>query len=60
MTNRLLKRIKTFWTAYNRANTDRVAGRFEQAAAGRTDLLGRRTPGVGKLEGSVLTTRWVE
>ena len=33
---------------------------FEQARAGRTDLLGRRTPGVGKLEGEVLPTRWVE
>ena len=33
---------------------------FEQALAGRTDLLGKRTPGVGKLEGSVLQTRWIE
>lgn len=33
---------------------------FEQARAGRTDLLGKRTPGVGKLEGAVLPTRWVE
>ena len=33
---------------------------FEQAAAGRTDLLGKRTPGVGKLEGEVLQTRWIE
>ena len=33
---------------------------FEQAAAGRTDLLGKRTPGVGKLEGEVLKTRWIE
>ncbi|MGC4085228.1 MAG: hypothetical protein QM736_24685 [Vicinamibacterales bacterium] len=33
---------------------------FEQALAGRTDLLGKRTPGVGKLEGEVLQTRWVE
>ena len=33
---------------------------FEQALAGRTDLLGKRTPGVGKLEGHVLTTRWIE
>lgn len=33
---------------------------FEQARAGRTDLLGRRTPGVGKLEGEVLQTRWIE
>ena len=33
---------------------------FEQALAGRTDLLGRRTDGVGKLEGVVLPTRWIE
>lgn len=33
---------------------------FEQALAGRTDLLGKRTPGVGKLEGEVMQTRWVE
>jgi hypothetical protein len=33
---------------------------FEQARAGRTDLLGLRTPGVGKLEGVVLPTRWIE
>jgi rubrerythrin len=33
---------------------------FEQALAGRTDLLGRRTEGVGKLEGEVLPTRWIE
>lgn len=33
---------------------------FEQALAGRTDLLGTRTPGVGKLEGHVLSTRWIE
>ena len=33
---------------------------FEQALAGRTDLLGKRTPGVGKLEGEVLQTRWIE
>jgi hypothetical protein len=33
---------------------------FEQARAGRTDLLGRRTEGVGKLVGDVLPTRWVE
>lgn len=33
---------------------------FEQARAGRTDLLGKRTPGVGKLEGAVLPSRWIE
>jgi len=33
---------------------------FEQAAAGRTDLLGRRTPEVGALVGEVLSTRWIE
>ncbi len=33
---------------------------FEQARAGHTDLLGRRTDGVGKLVGEVLPTRWIE
>jgi len=33
---------------------------FEQARAGRTDLLGRRTDGVGKLVGEVMATRWIE
>jgi len=33
---------------------------FEQAAAGRTDLLGKRTPEVGALVGEVLPTRWIE
>ncbi|MGE0449084.1 MAG: hypothetical protein AB7Q29_05805 [Vicinamibacterales bacterium] len=33
---------------------------FEQALAGRTDLLGRRTADVGELVGEVLPTRWVE
>jgi hypothetical protein len=32
---------------------------FEQALAGRTDLLGRRADGAGT-EGEVLPTRWVE
>jgi hypothetical protein len=33
---------------------------FEQARAGRTDLLGRRTESVGKLVGEVMATRWIE
>lgn len=33
---------------------------FEQALAGRTDLLGRRTEDVGALVGEVLPTRWIE
>jgi hypothetical protein len=33
---------------------------FDQALAGRTDLLGRRTEGVGALVGDVLATRWIE
>ena len=33
---------------------------FQQASAGRLDLLGRRTECVGKLEGTVMPTRWVE
>ncbi len=33
---------------------------FQQASAGRLDLLGRRTESVGKLEGVVLPTRWIE
>ena len=32
---------------------------FEQALAGRTDVLGRRADGAGT-DGEVLTTRWVE
>ncbi len=33
---------------------------FEQALAGRTDLLGRRSEQVGPLQGGVLPTRWIE
>jgi hypothetical protein len=33
---------------------------FEQALAGDTDLLGRRTEGVGARVGHVLPTRWIE
>jgi hypothetical protein len=33
---------------------------FEQARAGRTDLLGIRTEKAGKLVGAVLPTRWIE
>ena len=33
---------------------------FEQALAGRHDLLGRRTDDVGLLVGKVLPTRWIE
>ena len=33
---------------------------FDQALAGRKDLLGRRTTGVGALVGDVLATRWIE
>lgn len=33
---------------------------FEQALAGRTDLLGIRTEKAGKLVGAVLPTRWLE
>jgi hypothetical protein len=33
---------------------------FEQALAGRRDLLGRRTDDVGLLVGKVLPTRWIE
>jgi len=33
---------------------------FEQARAGRKDLLGRRTSDVGLLVGEVLPTRWIE
>lgn len=33
---------------------------FEQARAGRTDLLGVRTEKAGKLVGAVLPTRWLE
>jgi hypothetical protein len=33
---------------------------FEQALAGRTDLLGRRGEEVGPRTGAVLSTRWIE
>jgi len=33
---------------------------FEQALAGRTDLLGRRSAAVGERVGRVLPTRWIE
>jgi hypothetical protein len=33
---------------------------FEQARAGRTDLLGKRTDAVGERVGQVLPTRWLE
>ena len=33
---------------------------FEQALAGRTDLLGRRADVVGPAKGEVLPTRWIE
>ncbi|MBI3401031.1 MAG: hypothetical protein HY048_06395 [Acidobacteria bacterium] len=33
---------------------------FEQALAGRTDLLGRRGDAVGVRVGSVMSTRWIE
>jgi hypothetical protein len=33
---------------------------FEQALAGRTDLLGRRGDEVGARVGSVLPNRWIE
>ena len=33
---------------------------FEQALAGRTDLLGRRGDAVGARVGTVLPTRWIE
>jgi len=33
---------------------------FQQALAGRHDLLGRRTEDVGPLVGKVLPTRWIE
>jgi hypothetical protein len=33
---------------------------FQQALAGRHDLLGRRTDDVGALVGKVLPTRWIE
>jgi hypothetical protein len=33
---------------------------FEQALAGRTDLLGRRGPVLGPSHGEVLPTRWIE
>jgi hypothetical protein len=33
---------------------------FDQALAGRTDLLGRRGEAAGRAHGTVLSTRWIE
>jgi hypothetical protein len=33
---------------------------FEQALAGRTDLLGKRAEQLGPAHGDVLPTRWIE
>ena len=33
---------------------------FDQALAGRTDMLGRRTAEVGPVQGEVLPARWIE
>jgi hypothetical protein len=33
---------------------------FEQALAGRTDLLGRRSDVLGPSQGEVLPSRWIE
>lgn len=33
------QRIKTFWTLYDRANSDRLAGKFERAVAGYRECL---------------------
>jgi hypothetical protein len=59
-------RIATVTHARHKLMLDVVLGEtlehkrfFEQAAAGRTDLLGRRTGGAS-LGGDVLATRWVE
>jgi hypothetical protein len=59
-------RIETMTNARNRTMLRVVLGEtlehkrfFEQAAAGRDDLLGRRADGAGT-PGAVLPTRWVE
>ena len=60
-------RVEAMANARHRKMLDVILGEvleqkrfFEQALAGRHDLLGRRTEDVGPLVGKVLPTRWVE
>lgn len=60
-------RIQPMGNARHRKMLDVILGEtleqkrfFEQALAGRHDLLGRRTEDVGELVGKVLPTRWIE
>jgi bacterioferritin (cytochrome b1) len=60
-------RIQPMGNARHRKMLDVILGEtleqkrfFEQALAGRHDLLGRRTEDVGQLVGKVLPTRWIE
>jgi len=60
-------RVETMANARHRKMLNVILGEaleqkrfFDQALAGRHDLLGRRTDDVGALVGKVLPTRWVE
>lgn len=60
-------RVSTMTNARHRGMLQVILGEtleqkrfFEQALAGQTDLLGRRTEGVGKLVGEVMADRWIE
>jgi len=60
-------RVETMANARHRKMLNVILGEaleqkrfFDQALAGRHDLLGRRTEDVGALVGKVLPTRWVE
>ncbi len=60
-------RVETMANARHRRMLNVILGEtlehkrfFDQALAGRHDLLGRRTEDVGALVGKVLPTRWVE
>ena len=61
------RRVETMDNARHRKMLEVILGEtleqkrfFQQALAGRHDLLGRRTDDVGALVGKVLPTRWIE
>jgi hypothetical protein len=65
--DRWRSRVETMANARHRKMLNVILGEaleqkrfFDQALAGRHDLLGRRTEDVGALVGKVLPTRWVE
>ena len=65
--DRWLPRVEAMTNARHRGMLRVVLGEtlehkrfFEQALAGRTDLLGRRAQQIGPAVGEVLPTRWIE